>query len=179
MFSLYALKKKLFSFEDVVRFHFTLMNVVILIREKYEEVGYDCYCNIYRGCCFYYPCLRLLFKKRRSRFCTMCKFQSFCYKKDAIEGMCVLEFLDRNSENDKKLRELAKLIWPFFKKIYFTRKDRLAFFEGIYHWISRDWNTGETSSLSLEQITEYDKHLIKLNGSKRYFKFTYGDPLTR
>ena len=179
MFSLYALKKKLFSFEDVVKFHFTLMSIVMLIRGKYEEGGYDCYCNTYRGCCCYYPCLRLLFKKRRQRFCTMCKFQSFCYKKDAIDGMCVLESLDRNSENAKKLRDLVKLIWPLIEKIYFTRKDRLAFSDDTYHWTSRDWNTGETSSLSLEQIIEYDKHLIQLNGPERYFKFTYGDRLTR
>ena len=89
----------------------------------------------------------------------MCKFQSFCYKKDAIEGVCVFEFLGRNSENAKK--------------------DRLAFFDDTYHWTSRDWNTGETSSLSLERIIEYDKYLIKLNWPERYFKFTYGDPLTR
>ena len=90
MFSVYALKMKLFSFEDVVKFHVTLINIIMLIREKYEEGGYDCYCNTYRDCCSYYPCLRLLFKKRRPRFCTICKFQSFCYKKDVIEGMCVL-----------------------------------------------------------------------------------------
>ena len=75
MFSLYALKKKLFSFEDVVKFHFTLMNIVTLIREKYEEGGYDCYCNTYRDCCCYYPCLRLLFKERRPRFAQCANFK--------------------------------------------------------------------------------------------------------
>ena len=171
MFSLHTLKNNLCSFEDVAELHFTLMNIVMLIRKKYEEGGYPCYCDSYRSSCCCYPCLRLFFlKKSRPPFPTICKFQSFCYKKDATEGTCVLEFLDRNSGNAKKLRELAKLIW----KIYFTRKDRLAFFDGTYHWTSGDWNMSETSSLSLEEIIEYDKHLIKLNGPERYFKFTYG-----
>ena len=109
-FGLSTLKKKFFKIEDVVEFDFfTLMNIVMLITEKHEEDSYYCYCNIYHDCCLY-PIVRHFFRQRKPRFCALCKLQSFCYKKDAIEGMCVKEFLDRNSENKAKLNKLAELI---------------------------------------------------------------------
>ena len=64
MFSLHTLKNNLCSFEDVAELHFTLMNIVMLIRKKYEEGGYPCYCDSYRSSCCCYPCLRLFFKKK-------------------------------------------------------------------------------------------------------------------
>ena len=173
MFSLVSLIKKFFKFDNVINFHFTLMNITMLIREKYEQGGYHCYCHTYRKCCCN-PLVRPFLKHRRPRLCALCKLQSFCYQKDAIDGMCVLEFLDRNSENSQKLNQLAKLFWPFFRKIFFVRKDRLEFFYQEYHWTHRDWNTFETSSLTFKETIDYNKHLIELNRPERYFTFTYG-----
>ena len=138
------------------------MNIVMLIREKYEEGDLYCYCDRYRKCCPY-TLVKRYFRQRRPRFCTMCKLQSFCYKKSAVENMSVKEFLDRNSENGQKLNQLAKLIWPFFKKIFFAHRDSLSFFNDECHWTHRDWNTFETSSLSLKEIIDYYKYLIELN----------------
>ena len=89
-----------------------------------------------------------------------------------MDNMCVLEFLDRHSENKQKLNQLAKLIWPCFKKIFFVCKDRLEFFDNDYIWTHSDWNTFETSALSLRQFIDNDKELIRLNGPERYFAFT-------
>ena len=100
--------------------------------------------------------------------------QCFLYKKDAIDGMCVLEFLDGHSEDMVKLNKLAKLIWPFIRKIYFLRRDYLEFFDDEYVWTHRDWNTFETSRVSLREIIDYHKELIRLNGPEQYFTFTYG-----
>ena len=86
--------------------------------------------------------------------------------------MCVREFLDRNSENSLKLGELETLLWPFFKKIFFANRKSLEFFNDEYVWTSRDWNSGEYSRLSLQEIIDFDKYLIKINGPKRYFDFT-------
>ena len=57
VFGLSALKKKFFKIEDVMEFHFTLTNIIMLITEKYEEGGYYCYCDTYRDCCLY-PIIR-------------------------------------------------------------------------------------------------------------------------
>ena len=111
------MEKNFFKFDNAVDFHFYFMNIVMLIRERYEEEGYDCYCDKYRNCCCF-PLVKRCFRQRRPRFCTMCKLQSFCYKENAIDNMSVREFLDRNSEDSQKLNELAKLLWPFFKKIF-------------------------------------------------------------
>ena len=147
----------------------------MLVTEKYEEGDYYCFCDheCYHECCCF-PLIKCFFRQRRTRFCTVCKMQSFLYKKDAIDGMCVLEFLDRHSEHIVKLNKLAKLIWPFIRKIYFLRGDRLEFFDDEYVWTHRDWNTFEISRVSLREIIEYDKELIRLNGPERYFTLTYG-----
>ena len=90
--------------------------------------------------------------------------QTFFYKKDAIDGLCVLEFLDRHSEDKVKLNQLAKLIWPFIRKINFLRRDYREFFDDEYVWTHRNWNTFETSRVSLREIIDYDKELIRFNG---------------
>ena len=172
MVSLNGLKKKLFNFNDVVELHFTLMNIAMLVREKYEEGGYHCFCDsCYNCCCLSF--IKCCFKKR-SGYCTLCKIQSFFYKRDAVENMSVMEFLDRNSSDKKKLKQLPELIWPFIRKIYFLLRDHLEFFDQEYVWTHRDWNTFEVSELPLREIIEYDKHLIELNGPERYYAFTYG-----
>ena len=100
--------------------------------------------------------------------------QAFFYKRDAIDNMSVMEFLDRNRSDKVKLNQLAKLIWPFIRKIYFFRRDCLDFFYQEYVWTHRNWNTFEVSELSLGEIIDYDKHLIEFNGPERYYDFTYG-----
>ena len=166
-------EKKFFKFDNVVEFHFALMNIVMLVREKYEEGGCYCFCDSYRECCCF-PLIKCFFRQRRPRFCTLCKMQTFFYKKDAIDRMCVLEFLDRHSEDELKINQLAKLIWPFIRKIYFLRREYLEFFDDEYVWTHRDWNTFKTSRVSHHEIIDYDKELIRLNGPERYFTFTYG-----
>ena len=45
MVSLQSLEKTFFKIDDVVALHYFLMNIVMLIREKYEDEGYYCYCK--------------------------------------------------------------------------------------------------------------------------------------
>ena len=171
--SLQTLKKKFFKFEDVVEFHYELMNIVMLVREKHQEGGWFCHCDKYRHCCLW-PLVRRCFRQRRPRFCALRKMQTFCYKRNAVDNMSVLEFLDRHSENRQKLNQLVKLMWPFIRKIFFIHKYSLDFFDDVYVWTHRDWNTFETCQLSLREIIDYDMELIKLNGPERYFAFTFG-----
>ena len=91
LLALHSLKKKFFKFENVVEFDFTLMNIFMLMKEKYESYSYFCYCDKYKNCCCY-PLFKMLFRERL--LCSMCRLQSFYFSKNAIDGMCVNEFLD-------------------------------------------------------------------------------------
>ena len=46
--------------------------------------------------------------------------------------MSAREFLQRNYDNEVKLRQFAELIWPFFKKMFFYKQDSLEFFNQDY-----------------------------------------------
>ena len=54
------------------------------------------------------------------------------------------------------------------------RRECLELFDDEYVWTHRDWNTFETSRLSLREIIDYEKELLRLNGPELYFTFTYG-----
>ena len=78
--SLLSMKKSFFKFDNVNDYHFLLMNIVMLITEKYNEGDYYCYCNRYLNhCCF--PLIKCFLRKRRPLLRSMCKLQSFCVKK--------------------------------------------------------------------------------------------------
>ena len=131
MFSLrhlQTLKKNFFKIDDVAEFHFSLRNLVMLSREKHEEGGYYCFCDGYRQCCCF-PLIKPCFRQRKPRFCTMCKMQSFFYKRNALDEISVMEFLERNIEDAVKLNQLAKLIWTFIRKIYFLHRECLELFD--------------------------------------------------
>ena len=164
---LQTLKKNFLKNDDVAEFHFSLRNLVMLCREKHGEGGFYCFCDSYHDCC-------CCFRQRRPRVCTMGKMKSFFYKRNAIDVMSVVEFLERNIEDAAKLNQLAKLIWPFIQRIYFLRREYLELFDDEYVWTLRDWNMFETSRLSPREIVDYEKELVRLNGPERYFTFTYG-----
>ena len=140
-----TLKKNFLKNDDVAEFHFSLRNLVMLSIEKHEEGGCYYFCDSYRDCCCF-PLIKCCFRQRRSRFCTMCKMQSFFYKRNAIDGISVMEFLERNIEDAVKPNQLAKLIWPFIWRIYFLQRECLELFDYEYVWSHRDWNTFETVS---------------------------------
>ena len=168
-FGLSTIKKKFFKFDNAADLHFMLMNIVMLMKNQYpSSTTYYCYCGRRRPCC---PPLKWFrFVKGQ-----MCKLEEFCSYKRAIDRMCVAEFLDRNTENFSQLRPLADLIYPFFKKIFFQDKYCLCFFNDEYHWTHQDWNDSNCyADLSLREIIDYDKYLIKLKGPEKYHNVTYG-----
>lgn len=78
--------------------------------------------------------------------------------------MYAAEFLQRYSQNLNKLKQFAAAIWRCFKECFLIERYSLDFFNDEYVWFSREWNTGQQSSLPLREIIQYDKYLIKLNG---------------
>ena len=169
LLALHSLKKKFFKFENVVEFDFTLMNIFMLMKEKYESYSCYCYCDKYKDCCCY-PLFKMLFRERL--LCSMCRLQSFYFSKNAVDGMCVNEFLDIYSNNFQKLKQLAEVMWPFFKKVFIADRKCLEFFDDEYHSIHKDWNDPDCyGSLSLREIVDYDKYLIKSSDPpERYYE---------
>ena len=48
--------------------------------------------------------------------------------------MSAREFFQKNCDNAAKLKEFAELIWLFFKKMFFYKRDSLEFFNQDYRW---------------------------------------------
>ena len=78
--------------------------------------------------------------------------------------MSVREFLQRNYDNEVKLRQFAELIWSFLKKMFFDKQDSFEFFNRDYRWSHRDYQNATYSDMSMQKIIDNDKYLIELNG---------------
>ena len=87
--------------------------------------------------------------------------------------MSVREFLPRNMDDGKKLQQFVDLIWPFFKKMSLLNQQSLQFFNQEYHWSHRNCQEGTVSLMTLTEIVDNDRYLIKLNRPENFFKFTY------
>ena len=120
--NVFSLEKKFFDFENVIDVHFKLYNIVMLMAENYQSDWYDCYCNKTQFCCCS-PRVRNYFLRKKAR-CGMCKLQTFCTKKNLIDGFCAKAFLERNSENAKNLRRFANKMWPLIKNVFLVRKKK-------------------------------------------------------
>ena len=83
--------------------------------------------------------------------------------------------MQRNYDNEVKLRQFAELIWPFFKKMLFCKRDKLEFFNQNYRWTHRDYQNANYYEMSMQEIIDSDRYLIELNGPERFFTFTYGE----
>ena len=57
---------------------------------------------------------------------------------------------------------------------FFFNRNSLDFFNDVYVWKHCDWHMFETSKVTLKEMIEHEKELIKLNGPERYYKLTYG-----
>ena len=83
--------------------------------------------------------------------------------------------MQRNYDNEVKLRQFAELIGPFFKKMSFCKRDSLEFFNQNNRWTHRDYQNAKYYEMSMQEIIDNDRYLIALNGPERFFTFTYGE----
>ena len=85
------------------------------------------------------------------------------------------EFLQRNYDNEVKLRQYADLIWLFFKKMLFYKPDSLEFVNQDYRWLHRDYQNVTHLEMTMQEIIDNDRYLIEFNGPDYFFTFTYGE----
>ena len=134
-----------YNYMNVRSLHKELTNVLLLCME--ESNSFYCYCdNVKRTTCS----LREL-----------CQFLRDENKK--IENLSCKTFLQLNYSKREKLDLFINLISPFFTRIKVEKEAALDFFNKEYYWHSRDIKTGEVHFVSLDQIIENDKDLVKNN----------------
>ena len=70
--------------------------------------------------------------------------------------MLAREFLQRNYDNEVKLRQFAELIWPFFKKMFFYKRRQFGIFELSYQWLHCDYQNTTYYEMSMQEIIDND-----------------------
>ena len=93
--------------------------------------------------------------------CDLCNFLSD--ESNKIENLSIKKFLQVNYNKREKLDVVLNLISLFLNRIKAEKKDALDFFNKEYYWHSRDIRTGDIRIVSLDQIIENDKELVKNN----------------
>ena len=78
-----------------------------------------------------------------------------------IENLSCKKFLQLNYAKREKLDIFINLISPFFNRIKSEKEAALDFFNKEYYWHSRDICMGDVSFITVDQIIENDKQLVK------------------
>lgn len=123
------------KFKDTCSSHKELTNVLLLC--VCESNYYYCYCH----------------SNKRTTTCSLCDLCNFLSdESNKIENLSIKKFLQCNYNKR-----------AFFNRIKAEKEDALDFFNKEYYWHSRDIRTGDIRFLSLDQIIESDKELVKNN----------------
>ena len=126
---------------DTRSLHKEFTNILLLCTE--ESNYYYCYCDT-----------------NKLTSCSLCQFCRFL--SDAkIENLSCKKFLQLNYAKREKLDIFINLISPFFNRIKSEKEATLDFFNKEYYWHSRDIRTGDVNFVTLDQIIENDKQLVK------------------
>ena len=94
-----------------------------------------------------------LYKKKKSH---LCSFSSKLFEPQLID-MSAREFLQKNYDNKLKLRQFAERIQPFFKKMFFYKRDSLEFFNQDYRWSHQDYQNATHLEMSMQEIIDNDR----------------------
>ena len=125
--------------------HKELTNVLLFCTE--ESNYFYCYCD-----------------NVKRTTCSLCELVQFLRdENNKIENLSCKKFLQLNYGKREKLDLFINLISPFFIRIKNEKEAALDFFNKEYYWHSRNIKTGEVHFVSLSQIIENDKDLVKNN----------------
>ena len=139
---------KYIKYDSTSELHTELTNILLLCIEDISSYYY-CECSEEKGDC---------------ELCNFIEFLAQIEEENLIDGLGFREFLQVNYNNRDKLEEFSFLILPFFQKMELNQKDALEFFQkSRYTWSSRDNETGRSHYLSLEEVIENEKDLVRAN----------------
>ena len=80
-----------------------------------------------------------------------------------MDGLSPKKYLQLNYNNKTKLERFADEILPFFERIKLNDESALDFFNKKYVWSMVNFSSGETYSLTLEEVIQNDIEMVKNN----------------
>ena len=128
--------EKYINYNSTSELHKELVNIFLLCTED-RISDYYCYCN------------------EKINSCDLCELVKFClYEK--MDGNSLKYFLKVNYNKRSKLEEFASKILPFFDKMKINDESCLVFLNKEYSWSMKDFSSGTTLYLSLEEVIDYE-----------------------
>ena len=141
------IKHNFIRYNSTSELHKELTNILLLATE--DSNFFYCYCD--------------KFSETRSE-CDLCALCEFLFDDDNLmDGLPPKKFLQLNYDNRVKLEEFASKISPFFKRIERNDRRALEFFDKEYVWTLKDYSSATYYSMTLTEIIENDKDLVKNN----------------
>ena len=141
------IKHNFIRYNSTSELHKELTNILLLATE--DSNFFYCYCD--------------KFIETRSK-CDLCALCEFLFDDDNLmDGLPPKKFLQLNYDNRVKLEEFASKISPFFKRIERNDRRALEFFDKEYVWTLKDYSSATYYSMTLTEIIENDKDLVKNN----------------
>ena len=141
------IKHNFIRYNSTSELHKELTNILLLATE--DSNFFYCYCD--------------KFSETRSK-CDLCALCEFLFDDDNLmDGLPPKKFLQLNYDNRVKLEEFASKISPFFKRIERNDRRALEFFDKEYVWTLKDYSSATYYSMTLTEIIENDKDLVKNN----------------
>ena len=141
------IKHDFIRYNSTSELHKELTNILLLATE--DSNFFYCYCD--------------KFGETRSK-CDLCALCEFLFDDDNLmDGLPPKKFLQLNYDNRVKLEEFASKISPFFKRIERNDRRALEFFDKEYVWTLKDYSSATYYSMTLTEIIENDKDLVKNN----------------
>ena len=141
------IKHNFIRYNSTSELHKELTNILLLATE--DSNFFYCYCD--------------KFSETRSK-CDLCALCEFLFDDDNLmDGLPPKKFLQLNYDNRVKLEEFASKISPFFKRIERNDRRALKFFDKEYVWTLKDYSSATYYSMTLTEIIENDKDLVKNN----------------
>ena len=144
---------KFIKYSSTSELHTELTNILLLCTE--ESDFYYCYCKKVQKEKHY---------EKVEPKCDLCRLNEFLYDiedKNLMDGLSTKKFLQFNYNNRSKLERFADEILPFVEGIKLNEPEVLDFFERRYTWSMRNFSSGETYCLTLEEVIENDIELVK------------------
>ena len=96
--------------------------------------------------------------------CDLCDLCHFLFDNDNLmEGLPPKKFLQLNYADRQNLDDFANKMFPFFERMERSDKRSLDFFNREFEWCLKDYSTATYHTMTLTQIIESDKELVRNN----------------
>ena len=128
---------KYITYNSTSELHRELTNILLISIE--DNGSFYCYCGEEFGTC---------------GICVLAYFLLDPNHQNQIDRHSPRKFLAKNHNNREKLEFLASKMFFYFDKIEKDNKESLEFYQKEYSWSLRDYSTGETLSVDLDESIE-------------------------